>query len=115
MKTLIGYSGGLPQWKSMPIGSPVSNSHPWKHLYKQHNTHWIGYIYEYILIYIHTPVHEIKTNKKGGSLIWMGEGRGILEGLDEGKEMEKYYNCIITSKIKIHRKSTSQNCKSLLL
>lgn len=44
----------------------------------------------------------------------MGEGRGILEGLDEGKEMEKYYNCIITSKIKIHRESTSQNCKGLL-
>lgn len=31
----------------------------------------------------------------------MGEGRGIWEGFDGGKEMEKSYNYIIMSKIKI--------------
>lgn len=44
----------------------------------------------------------------------MREGRGILESLYEGKEMEKYYNCIVISKIKKNSECASQNCTGLL-
>lgn len=44
----------------------------------------------------------------------MGEARGILESLYEGKEIEKYYNCIIILKIKIYSYSVSENCTGLL-